>query len=140
MNHLIKHTIPVILILLIGCASEEKVKNTILEISYKAQTRGSYIDIQLIGNTIDFKTAKENKSIVLSNAQINDIKSIVKKITLSEINDLQAPSNRRFTDGALIANFTIKENNTSYISSDFDHDNPPKELKGLYNLIQTFIN
>jgi hypothetical protein len=140
MHFLFKNTIPFIVLLLISCSTLEKHKDTMFEVSYKAQTRGSFINIVFKGNTISLMSTKEDKSMVLSNNQVDSLHSIISKIKLSEIQDLKAPSNKRFTDGALIANFTIKKDNTNYISSDFDHGNPPTELKKLYDHIQSIIN
>tara|TARA_R110001592_G_scaffold87871_2_gene259226 strand:- start:5053 stop:5385 length:333 start_codon:yes stop_codon:yes gene_type:complete len=93
----------------------------------------------LMGDTIAFKSDSEDKPIILSEIEVNNINDVISKIKLSKIADLIAPSNKRFYDGALIGRFTIKKNDTSYVSSDFDHENPPKELLALYKIVQKLI-
>ena len=63
---------------------------------------------------------------------------LVQEERLSEIENLEAPTEKRFTDGALSASFTIKKDDVVYTSSDFDHQNPPKELKELYQFLEEF--
>ena len=89
-------------------------------------------------NNLLYKSNTDKKSTVLSKIQVNDINNIVYSIKLSEIANLTAPSNKRFTDNALSAKFTIKKNNTSYESIEFDHGNPPKELKDIYLLLEKY--
>jgi hypothetical protein len=139
MNLLIKLTVPFIVLLFTSCSAQEKNDNAVFEVEYKAQTRGSLINIDFKGDSIVLKSTTEDKTIVLSNAQVNDINSIVSKIKLSEIQNLAAPTNKRFTDGALHGHFSIKKNDTSYTSSDFDHGSPPKELQTLYNIFQKYV-
>ena len=140
MNSLLKNTIPFIVLLLISCSALEKNKNATFEVSYQAQTRGSFISIKFKGNTLDVSSTKEGKTIDLNTNQVDNLLAVISKINLSEMQDLKAPSNKRFSDGALSANFTIKKDNETYVSSNFDHENPPKELKNLYDTIQSILN
>lgn len=138
MNILLKITIPFIL-LFMSCSVQKEIDNAIYDVYYEAKTRGSFINIHFKEHTIAFKSATEDKSMVLSKIEASTINEIISKIKLSEISNLKAPSDKRFYDGALIGNFTIKKNDTSYVSSAFDHGNPPKELLALFNKLQSFI-
>lgn len=117
------------------CNAQQDNTNSSLEIEYNARTRGSFITIYLKENSLIYKSPKEEKSISLKEKDIQEVEREISKINLFEINDLKAPSEKRFTDGALSANFNIKKNGVTYISSDFDHENPPKELKDLYTIL-----
>ena len=138
MKTLIKITFPFLLFVLTSCTAQDKDINTAFEISYVAQTRGSIVSIGFKENNLLYKSNTDKKSTVLSKIQVNDINNIVYSIKLSEIANLKAPSNKRFTDNALSAKFTIKKNNTSYESIEFDHGNPPKELKDIYLLLEKY--
>jgi hypothetical protein len=122
-----------------SCSVQKEIDNAIYDVYYEAKTRGSFINIHFKEHTIAFKSATEDKSMVLSKIEASTINEIISKIKLSEISNLKAPSDKRFYDGALIGNFTIKKNDTSYVSSAFDHGNPPKELLALFNKLQSFI-
>jgi hypothetical protein len=139
MNFILKNTIAFLILILTSCTVQNKDDNSIFEIIYEARTRGSEIKIEFKNGTLFFKSNSEEKSIVLNDAQINDIQNVAQEIKLTKIADLIAPSNKRFSDKALSANFIIKKNDISYISSDFDHGNPPKELKELYLILEKYI-
>jgi len=139
MNFLIKNTIPFIFIILAGCSGQEKNKKGILEISYKAETRGSFINIDFKDSSLVLKSTIGDTSIVLSKVQVINLKSITSKIKLSEIGNLIAPTNERYRDAALIGSFTIKKNDTSYVSSNFDHGSPPKEIQELYDVLHKYL-
>jgi hypothetical protein len=124
-----------ILIVFSNCIAQEN-STEILEVSYFAQTRGSSLKITFKNDSVLYKTNLKDKTLVLSKHLQQKIQEEVKKLNLKEISSLKAPSNRRFTDGALSANFTIKTNTNVFTSSDFDHENPPKELIPLYNLLK----
>ena len=117
-----------------SCIAQEE-SNTNLKIFYLAQTRGSFLNITFNENTISYKSNDKTVSLDLSETQIENITLEVSKINLKEIYKLTSPSNKRFTDGALSASFKIVKDNNEYVSSDFDHELPPKELVPLYNLL-----
>ena len=119
-----------LLFFLASCASIKN-KEMDYEVIYEAQTRGVLEVISFKGNTIKLKTNTEIKTIVLKQEKISAIKSVLSKIKLSEIARLIPPSNQRNFDGAMAATITIKKVKNTYISSSFDHDNPPKELAPL---------
>lgn len=65
-----------------------------------------------------------------------DVENSVNKIALDKINSYEAPSTKRFYDGALAATIKITASNGKiYESQSFDAGNPPKELANLYFLL-----
>ena len=60
---------------------------------------------------------------------------LINKINLKEIGSLEAPSTNSHFDGAASATVTILANDQKYISNNFDHENPPSELKALCDKI-----
>lgn len=138
MGLLVKNTI-LLMVLISSCSAIENKQEFSFEIFYKAETRGSSIYINYKENRITLKSNTEDKSIDLNNKERKKLHNIISKIKLSEIKDLIAPSNKRFTDGALIASFTIKKGDTNFVSSNFDHDNPPKEMQELYQEIKKLV-
>ena len=139
MNFLLKITVPFIFIIFVSCSAQEKNKKEVFKISYKAETRGSFIIIHFKDSSLVLKSTSTDKSVVLSNAEVINIQNIASKIKLSEIGALIAPSNERYRDAALTGSFIILKNDTSYTSSNFDHGNPPKELQELYNILQKYL-
>ena len=127
-----------LLFFLLSCASI-KHKEVGYEVIYEAQTRGAIENITFKGNTIKLLTNTEVKTIVLKQEKIMDIAEVISNIKLSKITHLIPPSNRRNLDGAMAATITIKKGKNTYISSSFDHDNPPKELAPLLFFLRNAV-
>jgi hypothetical protein len=125
-----------ILLFTIGCSVQKEI---VIEIEYKATTRGSSEVIKFKGNTLSYNTNKALKELVLSDAKLKEIEFVVLKISLDNIVNLKAPTNKRFSDGAMEANISFKKGNKVYTSSNFDHGNPPKELKPIIDLLKKYL-
>ncbi|AZJ33246.1 hypothetical protein SAMN05444344_0968 [Tenacibaculum mesophilum] len=128
---------PVVFLLMMNCAAQNKIKE-FDKIAYEAQTRGSIVQLTIEGNNLSYKINQKEGSKKVTKEQLEELNTIVNELNLEQISDLQAPSEKRITDAALHAKFTIKIANKEYRSSVFDAGNPPKELKKLegflYNL------
>jgi len=112
----------------------------IYKIEYKAQTRGALYEILVEGNLLSFKSYNDSKTIVLTKEQVRQLTNEINNINLKAINDLEAPTTKRFTDGVMIAYFKINKEENSYKSSEFDHEYPPKELQTLFKILKKYIN
>lgn len=110
------------------------------KIEYKAQTRGALYEILVEDNLLSFKSYNDSKTIVLTEEQVKALTNEINNINLKDINDLEAPTTKRFTDGVMIAYFKINRAENSYKSSEFDHEYPPKELQTLFNILISYLN
>ncbi|MDX8552540.1 hypothetical protein MK851_02745 [Tenacibaculum sp. 1B UA] len=133
----LKIIVPVVFLLMMNCVAQNQTKE-FDKIVYEAQTRGSLVQLTVEGNKLSYKTYEKEGAKEVTKEQLEELKTIVNELNLEEIRDLKAPSEKRITDGALHAVFTIKIADKEYKSSIFDAGNPPKELKKLegffYNL------
>jgi hypothetical protein len=57
------------------------------------------------------------------------------KIDLEKLPTLKDPTQKRFYDGAAIANLKIRYHDKNYETTDFDHEFPPAEIEKLVNKI-----
>lgn len=130
----LKIIVPVVFLLMMNCAAQNKTKE-FDKIAYEAQTRGSLVQLTIEGNKLSYKTYQKEGTKEVTKEQLEELKRIVNELNLDEISDLKAPSEKRITDGALHAEFTIKIADKEYKSSIFDAGNPPKELKKLEDLL-----
>jgi len=73
MNFLLKITVPFIFIIFLSCSAQEKNKKEVFKISYKAETRGSFIIIHFKDSSLVLKSTSADKSVVLSNAEVINI-------------------------------------------------------------------
>ena len=84
------------------------------------------------------KDRKGNDKPVQIKISYSDWKKLIadfQEINLNEVPNLKAPSEKRFYDGAAIANLKIIHKDKTYESTNFDHGNPPAEIKKLVVLI-----
>ncbi len=116
-----KHLIILLSFSFFNCASQQKVMKNNYRIEYKAQTRGALYEILVEGNLLSFKSYNDSKTIVLTKEQVRQLTNEINNINLKSINDIEVPTTKRFTDGAMIAYFKINKAENSYKSSEFDH-------------------
>jgi len=134
-----KKILLICLTFMVGCSSIQQ-KASFQKITYKAITRGYSTDILIQENTLKyFKNTKERGSLSLTKKIKDSLNSLLKKIKLKKIKDLKAPSNKYQYDGAMYTTLEIVWNGETFVSSGFDHDNPPKELIPLINYLLTLI-
>ena len=110
-----------------------------IEIQYEANTRGFYQKLVLKNATISSTNDREGKEnpIVqkVSDADWNALKDEINKLDLENLPNLKAPTEKRFYDGAAIANLKIIYKGKMYQSSDFDHGFPPMQIKSVVEIV-----
>ena len=110
-----------------------------IEIQYEANTRGFYQKLVIKKVTISSTNDREGKEnpIVqkISDADWNALKDEINKLDLDNLSNLKAPTEKRFYDGAAIANLKIIYNGKIYQSSDFDHGFPPMQIKRVVEIV-----
>ena len=110
-----------------------------IEIQYEANTRGFYQKLVLKNATISSTNDREGKEnpIVqkVSDADWNALKDEINKLDLENLPNLKAPTEKRFYDGAAIANLKITYKGKIYQSSDFDHGFPPMQIKRVVEIV-----
>ena len=126
-----------------GCdnATAQDMQNTVIE--YTANTRGFYQNITIKDQLVSVSKDRNNNDKAISTkisdadwaALINDFK----ELKLGTLKDLKAPTEKRFYDGAAIANLKITYKDKSYETTSFDHGFPPKEIKKLVDKINSFV-
>ncbi|MDN3678493.1 hypothetical protein QWY90_14355 [Flavobacterium paronense] len=125
-----------------GCSNEAQndISNTTLQ--YTATTRGFFQKIVVINQkaTIsrDRNSEKFPEEIAISDKDWKEIISYFEKIDLGKVPTLKDPTQKRFYDGAAIANLKIRYQDKNYETTDFDHGFPPAEIEKLVNKIVSF--
>ncbi|MBJ7879455.1 hypothetical protein [Gelidibacter salicanalis] len=107
-----------------------------LAIIYEAQSRGFYEKLWVDQSSISFADNRDLSNVKtrpISKADWGELVALKNALNLKTLPNLKAPSEKRFSDGAAIGSLTIKTKQAEVESSEFDHGNPPKELKSLLN-------
>ncbi len=127
----------VIFIMACGVNKKEQ-KSSLLGITYNAESRGVYLNIEVKKATITIMKDRNGENVETLELDLidwEDICLMVEKSNVENIKRYKSPSENRFSDKAAIANLKIQYEDTSYESNSFDHGNPPEQLKELIEKI-----
>ena len=115
--------------------AQNDIANTTLQ--YTASSRGFFQKIVVINQkaTIsrDRNGEKFPEEIAISDKDWKEIISYFQKIDLEKVPTLKDPTQKRFYDGAAIANLKVRYQDKNYETTDFDHEFPPAEIEKLVN-------
>ena len=124
-----------------SCSSQTKndLKTAVLE--YTASTRGFYQKISIKDQTVSIsKDRSEMGEPVITKISDADWKELVgyfETINLDDFPSLKAPTEKRFHDGAAIANLKVIYKDKTYETNAFDHGYPPAEIKKIVDKINS---
>ena len=117
--------------------AQNDIANSTLQ--YTASSRGFFQKIVVINQkaTIsrDRNGEKSPEEITISDKDWKEIISYFQKIDLEKVPTLKDPTQKRFYDGAAIANLKVRYQDKNYETTDFDHEFPPAEIEKLVNKI-----
>lgn len=114
---------------------KQEQQNPVFE--YDASSRGFYRKIVLDNKELRVTSKRDDMGeptvIKLSDQEWNDILTNFKKVDLKAVPELKAPTEKRFYDGAAMANFTIQTKEGTYTAPTFDHGFPPAAIERIVN-------
>lgn len=117
-------------------------KNDVM-FEYTANTRGFYENIIIQNQTITVSKDRSNTeklvSTKISDADWKQLISEFEKINLEKLSEYKDPTQKRFYDGAAIADLKITFKEKTYQTKSFDHGNPPLEIQKLVSKINSFV-
>ena len=117
--------------------AQKDIPNSTLQ--YTASSRGFFQKIVVINQkaTIsrDRNGEKFPEEIAISDKDWKEIIGYFDKIDLEKVPTLKDPTQKRFYDGAAIANLKVRYQDKNYETTDFDHEFPPAEIEKLVNKI-----
>ena len=122
-----------------SCSNEAQNDIANATLQYSATTRGFFQKTVVINQkaTIsrDRNGEKFPQEITISDKDWKEIIGYFEKIDLEKLPTLKDPTQKRFYDGAAIANLKIRYKDKNYETIDFDHGFPPAEIEKLVNKI-----
>lgn len=115
-------------------ADESKVNNQELTsvVEYNANTRGYFLKLVFTNNKLMFTNERDSenlKTVQLDKSQIDELNKLLTSINVEGLASLKDPTQKRFYDGAAIANLKITKNGKEYSTVDFDHGFPPVAIE-----------
>jgi len=122
-----------------SCDTENKQDIETAVIEYVANTRGFYQKITVQKQMYAVSKDRNNKEIgtpkKITDAQWKKMIAAFQEVPLEELPNLKSPTEKRFYDGAAVANLKITFKGKTYESIAFDHGNPPVEIEKLVTII-----
>ncbi|MGO4905467.1 hypothetical protein [Flavobacterium sp. W20_MBD1_R3] len=120
-----------------GCSSARAQDIEAAVIEYTANTRGFYQKITVKNQVLTVSKDRDGNDkptpTKISDTDWKELVNCFKKMELDSLSKLKAPTEKRFYDGAAIANFKITFKDKTYETNSFDHGFPPKEIKKFVN-------
>ena len=125
-----------------GCQSQNNLDFATAKLEYTANSRGFHNNTVIENKTVSFTSTRDAKPVSssLTEEQWNALITELQKVDLEEIPNLKAPTQKRFHDGAAMANLKITYKEKIYESQTFDNGFPPEKIKNLVNTILSFSN
>jgi hypothetical protein len=130
----------IILFLGKNCQNQNNIDLSTAKIEYTANSRGFYNNTSVENRTVAFTNTRDGKPVSssLTEEQWNALITECQKVDLEEIPNLKAPTEKRFYDGAAMANLKITYKGKTYESQTFDNGFPPEKIKNIVNTLLSF--
>jgi hypothetical protein len=135
----------IFLSLFLGKSCESQTKNDLkmAVLEYTANTRGFYQKITIQDQMVSIsKDRSGNEKPVATKISDKDWRELVgyfDAIELDSLATLKAPTQKRFYDGAAIADLKVTYKDKTYQTESFDHGYPPEAIKKLVVKINSFV-
>jgi len=125
-----------------SCEGQTKndLKTAVLE--YTANTRGFYqkitIQDQMVSVSKDRSGTDKPVATKISEKDWKELVGYFETIELDSLATLKAPTQKRFHDGAAIADLKVTYKDKKYQTAAFDHGYPPEAIKKIVDKINSF--
>lgn len=120
-----------------GCSGDVRQDLREATVEYTANNRGFFRKITLKDQQAVVSKDRENpdtgETIRISDADWKALVAEFGKVKLEDIPNMKDPTQKRFYDGAAMANVKVTYKGKTYESKTFDHLEPPHELAGVVN-------
>lgn len=125
-----------------GCDSQQEKDLAAAVVEYSANTRGFYYKITIQDKQVlvsrDRNGLQKPEAKAIPEAEWKALVAEFSKVDLDKLPTLKAPTEKRFYDGAAIANLKVTYKEKEYATTDFDDGFPPAEIATLVNKITAY--
>lgn len=140
--------ITLFIFLLISCGSSKSINSNesdITKISLEKSAMGGLFKMEINEKELhlDSKSIDGSDEAGIGNVtpevwkKINDL---IRKLDLNQMENWPAPTHDYAFDGARASSIHIERNGKIFTSQTFDEGRPPKELKELYDYLESLVN
>lgn len=131
----------ILLTLFLGKSCSNEAQNDITNsvIQYSANSRGFHLMIIVVNQKATIMqgrgTENPSKEVAISDTDWKELVTEFQKVNLEDVPNLKDPTQKRFYDGAAIANLKIRYQDKNYETVNFDNGFPPAAIEKLVNKI-----
>jgi hypothetical protein len=108
-----------------GCSNEAQNDISKAVLQYEAHTRGYHLKMIISNQVATISQSRipdsPTEQVKISDADWKEIIGYFEKINLEELPNLKDPSQKRFYDGAAIAQLKVRYQDKNYETKNFDH-------------------
>lgn len=119
---------------------KKKLKEPVTAIQFEMFGRRGRTEIKITADSAISSSRTGHKFILVTAVQWNGLLGTVKNINLPGLHKLISPTSRRDMDGALHCRIFICTKNKKYETQYFDSGVPMKQIRSLYESIETLRN
>lgn len=113
--------------------------NDIKSFEYIAASRGVMYQVIISKDTTIVKTLDFEKKQSTRKDEWGKLFNEASHIDLKDLDNLKTYSENRYTDKALSARLIVRTKDSTYSSIEFDHGNPPKEIKKIVEILTSHL-
>ncbi len=120
---------------------KENLQEQTTMVEYNANTRGYFLKLVFSNNKLMFTNERDSnnlKTVQLDKSQLDELNKLLSAINVEGLSELKDPTQKRFYDGAAIANLKITKNGKEYSTVDFDHGNPPLAIENFVSKLVSY--
>ena len=111
-------------------------------ITYEAMSRGLFEKVWITKDAVivsNDRNLVEKSTYLCVEKDWNDIMTLLDKVDLKSLPNLEAPTAKRLYDGAAHASLSITKSNETIQSNSFDHGYPPAAIEKLVNKVLSIM-
>ncbi|MFC4816235.1 hypothetical protein [Flavobacterium sp. GCM10023249] len=119
-----------------------KSQETVAGVEYEANSRGFYLKVKFQEGKLTYTKERDSdalQTVQLTKAQVEELNSLLNGVEAAKISELKAPTEKRFYDGAAMANIHITKSGKTYSSETFDHGIPPAQIEKLVKKLLSYV-
>lgn len=122
-----------------GCHGDMQQDLKEAKLEYVANTRGYFRKVTIQDRTAivskDRNNPDQGETVTIPESDWNALVTAFGKVDLKEIPEMKDPTQKRFYDGAAMANLKVTYQGETYESKTFDHKFPPAGIEDVVNRI-----
>jgi hypothetical protein len=110
-------------------------------LEYEANTRGYHLKVKYANGQLGYTRERDSdkmQKVQLTKAQADELNALLDEVEAAKLPELKAPTEKRFYDGAAMANIHITKKGKTYSSETFDHGFPPATIEKLVKKLLSY--